>query len=186
MDKLADWINPLYLDRGVVDELRLRFLKEKQILLQDFLRKDAYLKALKLANAAAFKRERIPDQMSCGFAMSQDALLRFLSSELFSRYVELITGIRSGKNAFYIEFAAGDYTIIKDLPQSWKLATHLFITPWNDDWGGRLVFRDANGSNTFAAPLANALLLTKNRTGMRGYVEYVNHHARGRSITANV
>ncbi|HSU73202.1 MAG TPA: hypothetical protein VLJ21_05125 [Candidatus Binatia bacterium] len=187
MDKLADWINPAYLDRGTVDELRAVFEKEKQILLKDFLRKDAYELAMKLARAAKFKRVFIPDQMSCAFAMKPDALLAFLVSEKFALYIEMITGVKPGHKAFYTEFRAGDYAVIKDLPQDWKLVAHLTLSPWDESWGGRMIFRDAQGNHLSSCPQANALLLTQNQKKLRGYVEYVNHHAgKKTSVTANV
>lgn len=184
---LADWINPAYLDKGVVEEMRAVFAKNKQLLLHDFLHKDAYKRAMRLAHSARFKRAYIPDQMSCAFAMRQDTFLRFLASEPFSNYVALITGTPSGKQAFYTEFQKGDYTIIKDLPQKWKLLTHLFLSPWNVQWGGRIIFRDDRGNHTYSPPTQNTLLLTDNRRGLRGYVEYVNHHAgKKTTITANL
>jgi hypothetical protein len=186
MDRLADWINPLYLDRATVDELRMVFAKEKQVLLQDFLRKDAYEKALKISRAAEFKRAFVPDEMSCAFAMKTDEFLNFLASEKFLLYIELITGIKPGNIAFYTEFRTGDYAVLKDLPQNWKLVTHFFLSQWNEAWGGRLIFRDSKGNHNYSSPMANALLLTQN-TKLRGYVEYVNHHAgKHKSITANV
>ena len=187
MDKLSDWINSYYLDRGVVEEMKRKFQKDKQVLLSGFLRTDAYHKALALAQSAKFKRTFVPDEMSCAFAMKPDALLSFLASEKFVAYIELITGIKSGKRAFYTEFKAGDYALIKDLPQTWKLVTHLFISPWNPEWGGRLVWRDVRGNHLYTEPVPNCLLLTKNQKHLRGFVQYVNHHAgKHRFIAANV
>ncbi|MBI4144915.1 hypothetical protein HY493_01785 [Candidatus Woesearchaeota archaeon] len=187
MVNLSDWINQTYLDKGVVEEMRAVFAKNRQLLLPDFLCKDSYKHAMRLARSAAFKRAYVPDQMSCAFAMRQDAFLRFLASERFASYVQLITGTKSGKRAFYTELRARDYTVIKDLPQTWKLLTHLFLSPWNAHWGGRMIFRDAEGNHTHSPPAQNTLLLTGNRKGLHGYVEYVNHHAGKRTtITANV
>ena len=187
MAKLADWITSTYLDRLNVEEMRAEFAKGKQLLLPNFIRKDVFPSVLREANTAKFKRAYLPDQMSCGFSMKQDALLRFLSSKEFRAYITLITGIPSGNRAFYTEFKAGDYTILKDIPQSFKLITHYFISPWNEAWGGRMIFREKDGSHHYVHPDSNTLLITLNQKRLRGYVEYVNHHiGKKKLVAANV
>jgi hypothetical protein len=187
MDKLSDWIRPQYLDFGVVEQMRTVFAREGQLLVQDFLRKDAFARVQHLTKKAQFKRTYVPQQMSCAFGMQQDAFLRFLSSERFRAYVNLITSIPSGKKAFYTEFGKNDYTILNDVPQTWKLVTHYFVMSSNKAWGGRLIWRAKDGSHRYVLPTQNSLALTKNKKGVRGYVEYVNHHiGKKKLIAANV
>ena len=184
---LKDWISPQYLDRGVIEEMRMTFAQGNQILLPGFLRQEAYENAMRIMGKAKFKRAYIPDQMSCAFAMKSDSFLKFLASKELQNHIMSITGTPSGKKAFYTQFGSSDYTILNDMPKDWKLVCHYFMSPYTEGWGGRIIWREPDGSHRYVHPDRNTLCITKVEKHLRGYVEYVNHHiGKKKLICANV
>lgn len=171
---LAEYIDPKYLKKDIISQMRTQYKKDKYVLIEDFLQKNVLNKAKKELKNTKFRKYFIPDEYS--FSIGRIKLLDFLGSKAFSQYISAITGEKVAK-PHLCRFGKGDYTVLKDKPMK-KARFAVILNSWNQKWGGRIM----RGKDVFVVPKENALLLAE---GGHWFVQYVNHHAKNLYLASN-
>ena len=172
---LADFIDPIYLTKDIVMQIRAQYKKDKYILIEDFLQKNVLNKAKKELKQARFRKFYIPDEYS--YSIARIKLNNFLSSKEFMQYLSIITGKNVDVKTQLYKFGKGDYTVLKDKRRI-KGGFAVVLGQWNIKWGGKIM----RGKDIFVAPKENTLILTEEGPW---FVQYVNHHGKNLYLAGN-
>ena len=164
-------INKKYIEKNVLKAAALHFAQHQQIQLLDFLTEET-LKKIKAHNP---KKILAPDK----FSFSSCALPALNFSEELRILISFITKqqLKITEMSFKA-FEHGDYTLLyDDLNQSGILAL-LDVSSWKEEWGGYTSFV-ADNEVFRLVPQKNSLFIV-NHDGLKHFVKYVNHHAKGK------
>ena len=171
-----EWINKKYLDKNTLKAAALQFAQHNHIQLLDFLN-STELQSIKIKDT---RKNLVPDK----FSFSSSPLpqqLRFLQSEEFRVLLSFITQQQlSTKEISLRLFEHRDYTLLYDNLKQNGILSLLDLTPWKDEWGGYTSFV-ADAEVFRLIPQKNSLFIV-HHGGLKHFVKYVNHHAKGKRV----
>ena len=164
-------INKKYIEKNVLKAAALHFAQHRQIQLLDFLTEETLIK-IKAHNP---KKIIAPDK----FSFSSCTLPTLIFSEELRLLISVITQQQLNIKEFSFKmFEHGDYTLLyDDLKQKGILAL-LDVSSWKEEWGGYTSFV-ADNEVFRLVPQKNSLFIV-NHDGLKHFVKYVNHHAKGK------
>jgi len=194
---LEELVNPVYLMRDSLDQIKDTFLEQSSIELKDFLKPEVFAALQKELIAAAadgavvgpanrrqyrrlLREEGAPEVCPAQLPVLRN-VLRVLRSQLFATLLASITGITPSK--YYGEVRSFDhthYTLIHDHslePSGVDVVLSCLGTAWEPAWGGQMVYMDQDEELLSVFPSGNSLLVVFRDEGTMRFVKYVNHYA---------
>jgi hypothetical protein len=150
-------INANYLSPRVIETARKEFAKHERLLLKQF----AMAKLPKLTTSF------VPGEHFYKHG-------KVTVAPALTHYIEHVTNATLAR-VEALQFERGNYTILHDDKAQDVIEAILFVTPWNDHFGGRVVYRTEHDAHIIV-PQQHALSLYRTHHKKR-FIQYVNHYA---------
>jgi hypothetical protein len=188
---LRDWLNPAYLDPGVLFEARRAYRDQQplaSIQLRNFLTPRKASEAVRHIARAASRPIYIPDERSHFSLRMPGPLARLLAAPALQAFLGFLTTTKGVvRDASVKGYAHQSYTLLRDdAIEKPGVDLYWHVAPsWNPDWGGAAIYLGRDGRELLRVqPIHNALTLVQRPPGVRRFLQYVTHEAERDSFAA--
>eukprot|EP00941_MAST-03F_sp_MAST-3F-sp1_P004599 g4599.t1 len=177
---LSQYINPIYLDKENISNIRDGFVKHSSHMLRDFLRKDKLDNLVeKIRGSTDFERVAFP-QHQWYYRTKLEEWKRFFLSKEFGKWLESVTTLKIEKGSSEArKFKKGNYTLIDD--EDFNNQTTLDVVlnlsegEWGENTGGFMTYL-AEEEELLTVPCdeINSLCIVLRDEGVGRFVKYLN------------
>ena len=180
-------INTQYLTRGTLLSAKNAFRSAEgmpSIQLQQFFTKEFFSKLSNIVKKAKYKRKELISIASFMEAKEVPKEINELfSSDEFRKLLSLIVGKELKKlgELRVIYFGHKDYTLVQEEVRKFPGIDLWvdFTSDWEEEFGGRISYRDAEKELVYFYPMENAVTIV-NRKKELNFIKYVNNKAKNR------
>ncbi len=183
---IRDWINTPYLTNGILRNARESFKSAENmpsIQLQSFFTKEFFQKLYKSVTKAKYKKRELISIASFKEAEVPRLIKELFLSNDFRKIISMIVGkeLKPLGELRLISFGHRDYTLIREEIRKFPGIDVWvdFTSDWNESFGGRISYRNADRELVYFYPIENAVTIV-NRKKELNFIKYVNNKAKNR------